>query len=143
MDVKPYQLVIDTNVIVSGLRSSRGASYKLLSILNNDRWQINLSVGLVLEYEAVLKRYQASLGLLSTEIDEVVEDICSIAKLHSIFYIWRPSAKDPNDDFLIDLTVKCQADFLITYNSKDFVGIGNFGIRVVTPKEFLEIVGEL
>ena len=52
----PLQLVIDTNVLVAGLRSNRGAAFRLLSVLNDARWQINLSVALVLEYEEVLKR---------------------------------------------------------------------------------------
>ncbi len=76
----------------------------------------------------MLKRYRASLGLSEIEVDQVVEDICSIAELHTIFYIWRPSVQDPDDDFLVDLAVKCQADFLITYNERDFTGISNFGI---------------
>ncbi|MGC1309904.1 MAG: putative toxin-antitoxin system toxin component, PIN family [Phormidesmis sp.] len=143
MNAKPYQIVLDTNVIVTGFRSNRGASYKLLSILNDERWQINLSVSLVLEYEAVLKRQQSSLNLSLLEIDQAVEDICSIANLRSIFYTWRPMSRDPDDDFLVDLAVKCQADFIVTYNGKDFTNISNFGIRVVTPKQFLEIVGEL
>ena len=52
----PLQLVIDTNILVAGLRSKRGAAFRLLSILNDARWQINLSVALLLEYEEVLKR---------------------------------------------------------------------------------------
>jgi predicted nucleic acid-binding protein len=31
----PYQIVIDTNVILAGLRSNKGASYQLLTILND------------------------------------------------------------------------------------------------------------
>ena len=142
MNQRPYQLVIDTNVLVAGLRSNQGAAYKLLSILNDERWQINLSVSLVLEYEAVLKRQHEMLSLSHLEIEHTIEDICAIANLRSIFYTWRPTALDPGDDFLIDLAVKCQADFLITYNKKDFKGISNFGIRVITPQQFLEIVGE-
>jgi putative PIN family toxin of toxin-antitoxin system len=143
MKERPFQLVLDTNVIMTGFRSNRGASYKLLSLLDDKRWNINLSVSLVLEYETILKRQQQSLELSPLEIEQAIEDICSIANLHSIFYTWRPTAHDPNDDFIIDLAVKCQADFLITYNEKDFKGISSFGIRVVTPKQFLEIVGEL
>ena len=59
----PLQLVIDTNVLVAGLRSKRGAAFRLLSVLNDARWQINLSVALVLEYEEVLKRESAALQL--------------------------------------------------------------------------------
>jgi predicted nucleic acid-binding protein len=48
-----------------------------------------------------------------------------------------------NDDFLIDLAMECQADFIITYNQKDLQAAEKFGIRVLTPKEFLQQVGEI
>jgi predicted nucleic acid-binding protein len=57
--------------------------------------------------------------------------------------MWRPIARDPDDDFLVDLAVKARADFIITYNLKDLRPATQFGIRVVEPKLFLEIVGEL
>ena len=52
-------------------------------------------------------------------------------------------AGDPDDDFLIDLAFKAQADFIITYNQKDLKAIERFGIQVITPKQFLQIVGEI
>ncbi|MBW4425468.1 MAG: hypothetical protein KME50_13720 [Nostoc desertorum CM1-VF14] len=61
----------------------------------------------------------------------------------SIFYLWRTVARDPDDDFLIDLAVECQADFIITYNQKDLQAAQKFGLRVGSPKEFLQIVGEI
>ena len=51
---KTYQIVIDTNVLVSSLKSNAGASYKLFSILNDRRWQINVSTALLYEYEEIL-----------------------------------------------------------------------------------------
>jgi len=56
--MKRYQIIIDTNVLVAALRSKQGASYRLLELLRNgdNRWQINVSTALILEYEAVLKR---------------------------------------------------------------------------------------
>ncbi len=41
--MNPYQIVIDTNVFVSDLRSQRGAAYTLLTMLNDPRWQVNIS----------------------------------------------------------------------------------------------------
>ncbi len=54
--MKTYQIILDTNVLLAGLRSRRGASYKLLTILNDNRWQLNISTTLVFEYEEILKR---------------------------------------------------------------------------------------
>ncbi|MUH00115.1 putative toxin-antitoxin system toxin component, PIN family [Scytonema sp. UIC 10036] len=140
---RPIQIVLDTNVLVAGLRSKRGASYKLLAILNSNRWQLNISTTLVFEYEEILKREKDQLNLTFEEIDDVIEAICSIAHLCDIFYLWRPIARDPDDDFLIDLAVECQADFIITYNQKDLQAASLFDIKVVTPKEFLQQVGEI
>ncbi|MBW4513377.1 MAG: putative toxin-antitoxin system toxin component, PIN family [Scytonematopsis contorta HA4267-MV1] len=140
---KTYQLVLDTNVLLAGLRSSRGASYKLLTVLNDKRWQLNISTPLILEYEEILKREKYQLTLSNDEIDNVIDAICAIANQCNIFYLWRPVAKDPDDDFLIDLALECQADFIITYNQKDLQPAEKFGIKVVTPKEFLQQVGEI
>jgi predicted nucleic acid-binding protein len=41
--MKPYQIVIDTNILVAGLRSKHGASYKLLNMFKDKRWQLNIS----------------------------------------------------------------------------------------------------
>jgi predicted nucleic acid-binding protein len=34
------------------------------------------------------------------------------------------------------------AKFIVTYNRRDFMGVEKFGIKVVTPNEFLEEIGE-
>ncbi|MBW4477438.1 MAG: putative toxin-antitoxin system toxin component, PIN family [Tolypothrix brevis GSE-NOS-MK-07-07A] len=141
--MKTYQIVLDTNVLFAGLRSQRGASYKLLTILNDIRWQLNISTALLFEYEEILKRQQAQLGLSLEDIDNVIEAICSIANKRSIFYLWRPILNDPDDDFLLDLAVESQADYIITYNQKDLQPANKFGIKVVTPKQFLQEMGEI
>lgn len=141
--MQPYQLVIDTNVILSGLRSQLGASYKLLTLLNDPRFKINISTTLIFEYEQTLKREYLTLGLTLEDIDDVINGICAVASQRKIFYLWRPLASDPNDDFLIDLAIESQADFIISYNQKDFKLIENFGINVLTPKQFLQLIGEI
>ena len=51
--------------------------------------------------------------------------------------------KDPDDDFLLELAVESNCDFIVTFNTKDFLATSDFGIRTVTPKEFLRIIGEI
>ena len=84
----PLQLVIDTNVLVAGLRSKRGAAFRLLSVINDARWQINLSVALVLEYEEVLKRESAALQLSYEDVDIVINALASISNRRAIPYSW-------------------------------------------------------
>jgi len=143
MTKKPYQIVIDTNVILAGLRSNQGASYKLLTILNDLRFQINISATLIFEYEEILKREAKNINLDDNDINNFINGICYLAKHHKIFYIWRPLARDKDDDFLLDLAVKCQADFIISYNQKDLKSISQFNIVILTPKQFLQLLGEI
>lgn len=137
-----YQVVIDTNVLVAALLSNRGASYRLLRLVGDPRWQINLSVPLVFEYEQTLKRVCTGGALSDVDIDSVIHFLCASANLRFIFFLWRPLLPDPKDDFLLELAVESRADFLLTFNTRDLMGAERFGIRVISPREFLAIIEE-
>lgn len=132
------QIVLDTNVLVAALKSSRGSSFRLLSLIDSGNFTINLSTPLVAEYEEVLHREIPHLS--RAEINDILDYICSVGKRHKIFYLWRPVLKDADDDFILELAVKCGAD-IITWNVKDFKRAGKFGITIQTPAEFLRQTG--
>jgi putative PIN family toxin of toxin-antitoxin system len=134
-------IVMDTNVLIAGLRSKRGASHQLLRLVGTGVFDLNLSVPLVLEYEAVGKRQAPELGLNLGEIDAVVDYLCSVGEHREIFFLWRPMLRDSGDDFVLELAVECSADYLVTFNKRDFVEASQFGLKVVSPREFLEELG--
>jgi putative PIN family toxin of toxin-antitoxin system len=142
--VAQFEIVIDTNVFFAGLRSKLGASHLLLrEIGRNPAFRIHLSVPLVLEYEEVARRHARALGLTYQDIDDILDYLCSVAGLHDVFYLWRPFLPDPEDDMLLELAVEAGCNRLITHNVKDFVGIDQFGVRSVQPKEFLKEIGAI
>ena len=143
MKVKRYQIILDTNVLLSALRSQFGASFRLLSLIEDSRFQINLSVALVLEYEDVLKRPEMNLQLTHQEIDDVLDFLCQNANLCEIFYLWRPTLRDPKDDFLLELAVESNSDYIVTFNTKDFAESDKFGIKAIKPSDFLQVIGEI
>jgi predicted nucleic acid-binding protein len=53
------QIVIDTNVIIAGLRSRCGSAFQLLSLIGTKQFKIHLSVPLVLEYTEVFQSFDA------------------------------------------------------------------------------------
>ena len=137
-----FQIVIDTNVFLSALRSNQGASFLLVSLVGqSDLFDINLSVPLILEYEDVAKRPDLVPNLSDQEINDILDYLCFIAHRHAIFFLWRPFLKDPKDDMVLELAVEAQCDYIITFNQKDFVGSQQFGINTLTPQEFLRKVG--
>jgi putative PIN family toxin of toxin-antitoxin system len=139
--IRPLQIVMDTNVVVAALRSNRGASFRLLSLIGqSDRFEINLSTPVVLEYDEVLNRPGMVPDLTSQDIDDIVDYLCSVANLHSIFFLWRTIMKDPDDDMVLELAVEAQCDYIVTFNVRDFDGCERFGISAVRPQEFLRLI---
>jgi predicted nucleic acid-binding protein len=65
-------VVLDTNVIVTALKSRRGASYQLIRLIGEAMFRVNISVALALEYEEVLKRAGLVPGLSAADIDQVL-----------------------------------------------------------------------
>lgn len=57
-----------------------------------------------------------------------------------IHFLWRPHLPDPKDDLILELALAAGAPLIITYNKRHFHGIDAFGIRAVTPDEFLSIL---
>jgi len=137
------QIVVDTNVFVTALRSQKGASYKLLQLIKKDVFQFNLSVPLALEYEGVAKRTIGEITLDEKTVDDILDFVISRANHWKIYYLWRPQLKDPDDDMLLELAVTASCQYIITYNLDDFKATKKFGIIAITPKQFLEMIGEL
>ncbi|OHD69519.1 MAG: putative toxin-antitoxin system toxin component, PIN family [Spirochaetes bacterium RBG_16_49_21] len=135
--MKPLKIVIDTNVILSGLTSRNGSSYKLLKILPTNKVAIALSVPLLFEYESILIKNIKNLNLSKTDIDDFLDYLCSIAEHTSIYYLWRPILKDPYDDHILELAVSASAKYIVTFNLKDFTEANKFGILPITPDMLL------
>lgn len=134
-------IVIDTNVLLAALKSNRGASYQLLMLIGTGRFTINLSVPLILEYEAILRQHLAETALSTDDLDNILDYVCAVANHQSIYYLWRPFLKDTKDDMVLELAVAASSQFIVTYNQKDFGGIEQFGLQTLTPKAFLQWIG--
>jgi putative PIN family toxin of toxin-antitoxin system len=136
-------IVIDTNVMVAGLRSRRGSAFRLRTLVGTGRFDIHLSVPLVLEYEEVLLRELPHLQVPRTVVDDVLDFHCTVATRHQIFFLWRPYLSDPSDDMLLELAVTARCDFIVAYNARDFVSVERFALRVIEPGAFLQHIGAL
>ncbi len=139
-----FQIVIDTNVLIAALRSNRGAAFLLLSLIGlSPKFQINLSVPLVMEYEDVALRPDMLPALTLQDIEDTLNFLCDSGSHHEIFFLWRPFLRDPKDDMVLELAVEAQCDYIVTFNQKDFVGVEQFGLEALTPYQFLQKIGEL
>ena len=135
------QIVLDTNILVAGLRSRRGSAFSLLRMVGTEKFDIHLSVPLVLEYQEVLRRELSNLYITETDIHNLIAYHCSVAIRHRIFFLWQPFLPAPKDDMILGLAVKGRCDKIVTYNIRDFIGIEQFGLQAITPREFMKFIG--
>ena len=137
------RVVLDTHALIAGLRSKRGASFRLLEELGRGTFKITLSVPLVLEYEEILIRQASQLGLSKEDVESILDYLCRVANLQEVFFLWRPVLPDLKDDFVLEVAVAGGCDAIVTHNVRDFVGTRSFGIAVVRPGSFLNELKEL
>jgi putative PIN family toxin of toxin-antitoxin system len=137
------RVVNDTCVLIAGLRSRKGAAFRLLKLLGSDRFEVCISVPLVLEYESAMHRMAANVGLKRADIDDVLDYFCAVAEHRRIHFLWRPFLRDPEDDMVLELAVESGSGVIVTHNLGDFEGTDQFGVRAVTPAEFLREIGEI
>jgi putative PIN family toxin of toxin-antitoxin system len=137
------RVVLDTNVLVAASRSKRGASAKLLSLVGTGRFEICVSVPLLLEYESAFARdLEPNSSEWRVRMD-LLDYLCTVATRQEIFFLWRPFLRDPKDEMVLEAAVAGGCSALITYNTRDFVGAEQFNLSIFTPKKFLEVIGAL
>lgn len=135
------KVVIDTNVLFTALKSRRGASFKLISLLPTRRFSIAISVPLIIEYEDVLRRGKLPGSLAEKDITDFIDFFCRVGEEQDIFFLWRPFLSDPSDDLILEVAVAGNCDVIVTYNKRHFKNVEKFGLRVLNPKEFLTEIG--
>jgi putative PIN family toxin of toxin-antitoxin system len=134
---KLQKIVLDTNVLVSALRSSNGPSFALVQAIRTGSVNICCSPALFLEYEDVLKRplQLKAFGLVVAEIDDILEDLAGHIVPVSTHYQWRPQLRDPSDEMVLEAAVNARAQAIVTYNLRDFAPAASFGISVLNPEQ--------
>ncbi len=134
------KIVLDTNVICSVLRSRRGASSMLLRMLGSEAYEAHLTVPLYLEYVEQAQRIVASGIIEQAPVDDILDYICQTMVLDTVHFLWRPFLRDADDDMVLEAAVAGGCSHVITHNTRDFNGVEEFGLGVLTPGQFLRLL---
>jgi predicted nucleic acid-binding protein len=121
-----------------GLRSRRGASAAVLLGAGTGQFEFCISVALFFEYESAVKRPGSGVALPVTAIDDIPDQLAAVGRRQQIFFLWRPVLSDPADDHVLEVAVAGRCEAIVTYNRRDFRGAERFGIRIVSPADFLQ-----
>ena len=132
--------MLDTNVIVSAMRSPRGASAALLTAARQEKLVLVANVALALEYEATcrLAEHRLASGLDLDQVGIFVDAVIAMAEPVESHFVWRPQLRDPGDELVLEAAVNGHADAIVTFNRRDFDAVAQrFGIELLIPVEVL------
>jgi predicted nucleic acid-binding protein len=119
-------------------RSKQGASFAIVQMIPERRFEVCLSVGLYMEWMAVLTRFEnLPPGVTPVMAIRFLRHLASFAHPQDIHYLWRPFLNDPNDDMVLELAFAAGCTYIVTHNMRDFQGADRLGVQTITPGNFL------
>jgi putative PIN family toxin of toxin-antitoxin system len=130
--------VLDSDVVVAAFRSDRGASRLLLEMALDRRFEVLLSVPLILEYEAVLTRVEnLSASRISVhDVNAALDALSAVARRVEMDIRTRPSLSDPDDEMVLETAINGVADGIVTFNQRDFkAAASRFNCPVILPRD--------
>lgn len=97
------------------------------------------TTALFLEHEEVLMRpeQRASHGLSARQVEGFLAALASAVEPVAVHIAWRPQLRDAADEMVLEAAINGRADAIVTFNVKDFIPAGRFGMSVVRPADLL------
>ncbi len=133
-------LIIDTDVIVAGIRGRSGASAEVIRRVLSGQLVLAATVALILEYEAVATRpeHLAAAALGEREILNLIDSLAARAQPIELNYRWRPQLRDPDDEMVLEAAANGGGLPIVTFNRRDFrLAAARFGVELLLPGDIL------
>ena len=129
------QIVLDTNVLVSGLLTPFGICGTIVRMLTTEGIDICYDSRIISEYRDVLYRSKFSfnrnrVSILLEYLEHSGTAVAALPLKHSL--------PDRDDDCFLETAIAAKSDYLVTGNIAHFPKHLRCGIAVVNPAEFLE-----
>jgi len=128
------KVVLDTNVLVSGLLSPFPAPGEIVRMTSACFLELCYDARILAEYEAVLHRpkfdfQKAPADALLDQIRRTGHSVASEPLKHSL--------PDVCDEPFLEVAIAGNVEYLVTGNLKHYPPSHRFGVKVVSPAEFL------
>lgn len=131
--------VYDTNVLISAF-IGKGTPYKILKATYKGNIDLVLSPEILIEFEGVLKR--SKFHFKEKHIRSILSVVVKVARIVSPDVVVDIVKDDPADNRIIEAAISGKANYIVTGDSHLLSLERIKRIKIVTPKEFLDLLVE-
>ena len=131
------RIVLDTNVLVSGLLSPFGPPGEIVRMVSSGAVVLCVDARLLAEYDDVLARPKFGFD------PDSVAALLDYIDFRSEVVVSAPLGQrlpDPDDEPFLEVAAACRADYLVTGNLVHFPPDVRVGVTVLSPAQFVEFV---
>jgi uncharacterized protein len=130
-------VVLDTNVLVSGLLNPYGAPGRIVELVASGELSLRFDTRILGEYREVLLRPAFSFRV--EQIESLLEQIRSAGALVATVPLPH-RLPDHDDEPFLEVAMAAGADCLVTGNLRHYPARSCGPIRIVSPAKLLEIL---
>lgn len=136
------RVVLDVNVLVSGIPTSDAAPARIMDLWANRAFDVILSDHIFEGVDRALRKpywkRRYSDDFIDSHLNSLWSEAIPVIPADTV----RGVAEDLGDDLVVATAVAGRADFLVT-GDRRLREIGEYaGVRIVTPREFLDLLDE-
>ena len=128
-------VVLDTNVLVSGVLNPFGKSAAIIRLIIDGRLKLAYDARILTEYPEVLHRpkFPFSEEQIAVVVDQIMRDGLSVSGLPLSMKL-----PDPDDEMFLEVAVSARAKAIIAGNRSHFPKECRGNIDLFSPAEFLD-----
>ena len=130
-------VVLDTNVVVSGLLNGAGKPGKIVDLALEDGFQVAYDDRILGEYEDVLARPELGIGF--ARVKAVIDHLELAGRRIEAETLPGEGFPDPGDLPFAEVFLTSQADALVTGNLRHFQPLVETGLAVYTRAQFIDL----
>ena len=128
------KIVLDTNVVVSGLLTPFGPSGEIVRMVSAGRLILHYDPRILLEYRDVL--YRPKFQFDREQVDTLLEFIKQNGQLVSTLPL-KTRLPDPDDEPFLEVAIAGKVRCLVTGNKSHYPSSSRQKVKILSPSEFI------